>query len=39
VLLSYNATSYLVQRHDIPGDLARNIVGIDALVGSTLAEG
>ena len=36
VLASYNTTSYLVQRHDIPEDLAKNIAGIDALVDDAL---
>jgi len=31
VLVSYNATSYLTRRHDVPEDLLGNIAGIDAL--------
>jgi len=38
VLVSYNATSYLARRHDIPQDLVGNIAGIDALVEGTLGE-
>ena len=34
ILVSYNATSYLARRHDIPQDLVGNIAGIDALVQS-----
>ena len=36
VVVSYNATSYLARRHDIPQDLVRNIAGIDALVRGAL---
>ena len=36
VLVSYNATSYLARRHDIPQDLVGNIAGIDALVQGAL---
>ncbi len=36
VLVSYNATSYLARRHDIPQDLVGNIAGIDALVRGAL---
>jgi hypothetical protein len=39
VLASYNTTSYLVKRHDIPEDLAKNIAGIDALVKGALGGG
>ena len=39
VLTSYNATSYLASRHDIPKDLVANIAGIDVLVGTALGEG
>jgi len=39
VLASYNTTSYLVKRHDIPEDLAKNIAGIDALVEGALGGG
>lgn len=38
VLVSYNATSYLASRHDIPEDLVGNITGIDALVRGALGE-
>lgn len=38
VLVSYNATSYLSRRHDIPEDLVGNIAGIDALVDGALGE-
>jgi uncharacterized protein (DUF302 family) len=38
VLVSYNATSYLARRHDIPQDLVGNIAGIDALVQGALEE-
>jgi len=38
VLVSYNATSYLARRHDIPQDLVGNIAGIDALVEGALGE-
>jgi uncharacterized protein (DUF302 family) len=36
VRVSYNATSYLVQRYDLPSELAKNIAGIDALVDGAL---
>jgi uncharacterized protein (DUF302 family) len=39
VLASYNTPSYLVERHDIPEDLAKNIAGIDALVEGALGGG
>ena len=38
VLVSYNATSYLARRYDIPQDLVGNIAGIDALVQGALGE-
>jgi uncharacterized protein (DUF302 family) len=38
VLVSYNATSYLAHRHDIPENLVRNIAGIDALVEGALGK-
>jgi uncharacterized protein (DUF302 family) len=38
VLVSYNATSYLTNRHDIPENLVGNIAGIDALVEGALGE-
>lgn len=39
VLVSYNATSYLAWRHDIPDGLVGNIAGIDPLVRSALEKG
>ena len=36
VRVSYNATSYLAQRYGLPGELAKNIAGIDALVDGAL---
>jgi uncharacterized protein (DUF302 family) len=38
VLVSYNATSYLAHRHDIPENLVGNIAGIDALVDGVLGK-
>jgi len=38
VLVSYNATSYLARRHDIPRELVGNIAGIDALVQGALGK-
>ena len=38
VLVTYNATSYLAHRHDIPENLVRNIAGIDALVEGALGK-
>jgi uncharacterized protein (DUF302 family) len=38
VLVSYNATSYLARRHNVPEDLIGNIAGIDALVEGVLGE-
>jgi hypothetical protein len=38
VLVSYNATSYLARRHDVPEDLVGNIAGIDALVEGAPGE-
>ena len=38
VLVSYNATSYLARRHDIPENLVENIAGIDALVEGVLGK-
>jgi uncharacterized protein (DUF302 family) len=38
VLVSYNATSYLVRRHGIPEDFVGNIAGIDALVDGALGK-
>ncbi len=36
VRLSYNATSYLATRHDLPSELVKNIAGIDALIDGAL---
>ena len=36
VRVSYNATSYLAQRYNLPSELAENIAGIDALVDGVL---
>jgi uncharacterized protein (DUF302 family) len=36
VRVSYNATSYLAQRYDLPNEMAENIAGIAALVDGTL---
>ena len=36
VRVSYNATSYLAERHSLPSELAKNIAGIDALVDGAL---
>ena len=36
VRVSYNATSYLAERHSLPSELAKNIAGIDALVDGVL---
>jgi hypothetical protein len=36
--VSYNATSYLARRHNVPEDLVGNIAGIDALVESAPGE-
>ena len=38
VLVSYNATSYVARRHDIPEDLVGNIAGIDPLVRDALEK-
>jgi uncharacterized protein (DUF302 family) len=38
ILVSYNATSYLARRHDIPQDLVGNIAGIDALVEGAIGK-
>jgi uncharacterized protein (DUF302 family) len=37
VLVSYNTTAYLAQRHGISAELAKNIAGIDALIQAALA--
>ena len=36
VKVSYNATSYLARRHDLPNELVKNIAGIDAIVDGAL---
>src|SRR5215212_9960238 len=36
VRVSYNATSYLARRHDLPSELVKNIAGIDALIDGAL---
>ena len=36
VRVSYNATSYLATRHDLPSELVKNIAGIDALIDGAL---
>ena len=36
VRVSYNATSYLAERHGLSSELAKNIAGIDALVDGAL---
>src|SRR4051812_35384817 len=36
VRVSYNATSYLAERHDLPSELVKNIAGIDALIDGAL---
>ena len=36
VRVSYNATSYLAQRYNLPSELAENLAGIDALVDGVL---
>ena len=36
VRVSYNATSYLAKRHDLPSELVKNIAGIDALIEGAL---
>ena len=38
VRVSYNATSYLAARHDLPSELAKNIAGIDALIDGALGR-
>jgi uncharacterized protein (DUF302 family) len=39
VWLSYNTPEYLAERHGIPGELAKNIAGIRALVKDAAASG
>jgi uncharacterized protein (DUF302 family) len=36
VRVSYNATSYLAERHDLPSELVKNIAGIHALIDGAL---
>jgi uncharacterized protein (DUF302 family) len=36
VWVSYNSVAYLASRHAIPGDLVKNIAGLDALIESAL---
>jgi uncharacterized protein (DUF302 family) len=36
VRVSYNATSYLAKRHDLPSELVKNIASIDALIEGAL---
>ena len=36
VRVSYNATSSLAKRHDLPSELVKNIAGIDALIDGAL---
>jgi hypothetical protein len=36
VRVSYNATSYLAERHGLPSELVKNIAGIDALIDGAL---
>ena len=36
VRVSYNATSYLAKRHDLPSELVKNIADIDALIEGAL---
>src|ERR671912_2139020 len=36
VRVSYNATTYLARRHDLPSELVKNIAGIDALIDVAL---
>ena len=38
VRVSYNATSYLAARHDLPSELVNNIAGIDALIDGALGS-
>jgi uncharacterized protein (DUF302 family) len=37
VLVSYNSTAYLAERHNLPSDLTKNIAGIDAIIDSALS--
>jgi uncharacterized protein (DUF302 family) len=37
VLVSYNSTAYLAERHSLPGHLTTNIAGIDAIIDSALS--
>jgi uncharacterized protein (DUF302 family) len=36
VWVSYNSTAYLAERHAIPADLAKNLAGIDGVVGAAV---
>ena len=38
ILVSYNSVAYLVRRHNLPGDLTKNIAGIDAIIDSALSD-
>jgi len=37
VLVSYNSVTYLTDRYNLPGDLTKNIAGIDTLIESALS--
>jgi uncharacterized protein (DUF302 family) len=37
VWVSYTTPEFLVQRHDLPADLAKNIAGIEGLIKTALA--
>ena len=37
VLISYNSVAYLARRHNLPGELPKNIAGIDAVIDSALS--
>jgi len=37
VQVSYNSTTYLAERYSLPGDLTKNIAGIDAIIDSVLS--
>ena len=39
VWLSYNSADYLKQRHNIPGDLVRNIAGVATLLQKAVETG
>ena len=38
VWVSYNSVSYLAGRYNLPGDLTKNIAGIDALIEAALSD-